>query len=225
MLAVTATVEVLRPKLEAYGEDVVIANHNAPEQVVLSGPTAAIDAVEAKLKADGLRATRLSVATAFHSKVVSASTVPFKEFLADIAFTAPSVPVYANSEAAPYPADPAAARAILGQQIAEPVRFVEQVRAMHAAGCRTFVEVGPGSVLTGLVGRILGDVPHSAIALDRKGKDGEEALVQSLAKLVAAGVPMTLAPLSAGLRVAEDPRLRVKPKMALKLNGSNYDKP
>ncbi|MCA9534589.1 MAG: acyltransferase domain-containing protein, partial [Myxococcales bacterium] len=211
MLAVSATVEVLRPKLEAYGEDVVVANHNAPEQVVLSGPTAAIDAVEAKLKADGLRATRLSVATAFHSKVVSASTVPFKAFLADIAFSAPSVPVYANSEAAPYPADPSVARGILGQQIAEPVRFVEQVRAMHAAGCRTFVEVGPGSVLTGLVGRILGDVAHSAIALDRKGKDGEEALFVALAKLVAAGVPMSLAPLSAGLRVAEDPRARIKP--------------
>ena len=225
MLAVSATVEVLRPKLEAYGEDVVVANHNAPEQVVLSGPTAAIDAVEAKLKADGLRATRLSVATAFHSKVVSASTVPFKAFLADIAFSAPSVPVYANSEAAPYPADPSVARGILGQQIAEPVRFVEQVRAMHAAGCRTFVEVGPGSVLTGLVGRILGDVAHSAIALDRKGKDGEEALFVALAKLVAAGVPMSLAPLSAGLRVAEDPRARIKPKMALKLNGANYDKP
>ncbi|MCB9660084.1 MAG: SDR family oxidoreductase [Sandaracinaceae bacterium] len=225
MLAVTATVEVLREKLAAYGEDVVVANHNAPEQVVLSGPTAAVDAVEAKLKADGLRATRLSVATAFHSKVVSASTVPFKAFLADVAFGAPSVPVYANSEAAPYPAEAGAARAILGQQIAEPVRFVEQVRAMHAAGCRTFVEVGPGSVLTGLVGRILGDVPHAAFALDRKGKDGEEALFVGLAKLVAAGVSLSLAPLSLGLRVSEDPRARTKPKMALKLNGSNYDKP
>ena len=60
-------------------------------------------------------------------------------------------------------------RRLLAAQLARPVRFVEQVEAMYASGARTFVEVGPGAVLTGLVGKILAGRPHRAINLDARG--------------------------------------------------------
>ena len=67
------------------------------------------------------------------------------------------------------PGDPEAMRRLLAAQLARPVRFVEQVEAMYASGARTFVELGPGAVLTGLVGKILAGRPHRAISLDARG--------------------------------------------------------
>jgi len=225
MVAVSATIEQLQPLLDEWKLDVVVANHNHPKQVVLSGTTDAVAAAEAKLKAAGLKGQRLKVATAFHSPVVSASTGPFAEFLADVDFGEASLPVYANSEAAPYPADAAGKRALLSGQIARPVRFVEQIDAMYAAGARVFLEVGPNSVLTGLVGRCLGDRPHTAINLDRKGRDGVTALWTALARLAAAGVAFDTSPLWEAWTPVEDPRTRPAPKMTITINGANYDKP
>ncbi|WP_229686941.1 SDR family NAD(P)-dependent oxidoreductase, partial [Longimycelium tulufanense] len=84
--------------------------------------------------------------------------------------------------------------------VAEPVRFVDQIQAMHAAGARVFVEVGPGRVLTGLVGKILGDRPHTAVHCDEPGKQspGLHQLLLALAELAAAGVPVDPLPLFAG---------------------------
>src|SRR5690606_18342255 len=113
----------------------------------------------------------------------------------------------------------------LAEQIAKPVRFVEEIEAMHAAGIRTFVEVGPGSVLTGRVSRIQKGREHRAIALDRKGADGVRAFFGGLAQLAAAGVPMRFAALWEEERAPIDPRTVVKPRMTVKLNGANVGKP
>ncbi|MBX3251857.1 MAG: acyltransferase domain-containing protein, partial [Myxococcales bacterium] len=202
MTAVSAPAEEVRAHLATWSTDrtaeaalaakVVLANHNGPKQIVLSGPTDAIEAVEAKLASVKLRATRLPVATAFHSSVVSASTQPFAQFLSDVPVAATAIPVYGNTHAAPYPSGADEVRAIVAQQIAEPVRFVEMIEAMYARGARTFVEVGPGAVLTGLVGRILAGQPHRAIALDQKSRDGVTSLMHGLARLAAAGATMNL---------------------------------
>ncbi|WP_018680512.1 type I polyketide synthase [Actinokineospora enzanensis] len=176
--------------------DVVLANHNGPEQIVLSGPTERVTAAVERLSGEGLSAKRLPVACAFHSAVVAPAADLFAAALAEEDLRAPRLPVYANRTAAPYgsPESPetgsgADVRAELAAQVASPVRFVEQVRAMHAAGARTFVEVGPGSVLTGLVGAILGDAPHTAVATD-PGAPGLRGLLTALARLAAAGVPV-----------------------------------
>ncbi|MFT7621775.1 MAG: polyketide-type polyunsaturated fatty acid synthase PfaA, partial [Myxococcota bacterium] len=225
MTAVTADIEAVRTVLASSQADVVVANHNGPMQVVLSGETTQIAAAEKALESAGLRFKRLTVATAFHSKVVADSAAPFAEFLAGIDLAAPTHTVYANSLAAPYPADATETRAILSGAVAAPVRFVEQIQAMWDAGVRTFVEVGPGSVLTGLVGKILADKAHHAISTDRKGAGGVGAFHDALAQLVVAGLNPELLTLWAGFDIQVDPAKAPKPKLAVAMDGSNVDKP
>jgi acyl transferase domain-containing protein len=224
MTSVAARREDVQPLLDEWRLGVVVANHNSPKQLVLSGATEAISEVERRLGEKGIAATRLEVATAFHSSLVSPAARPLCEFLASLSLAAPSIPVFANTSAAPYPSEPEAMRDLLAHQLAKPVRFVEQIEAMYEFGVRTFVEVGPARVLTGLVGHILKSRPHRAIALDRKGRPGWASLQQGLALLSVAGVVVDYARLWAAFAPVGDPRARRKPAMALKLNGSSYGK-
>ena len=223
MLAVANPVAEVRAILEAERLDVVVANHNSPKQVVLAGSVEAIDSAARALKARGLTAKKLPVATAFHSPIVAPSSGPFREFLAGVAVGTPSLPVYANETAAPYAASADAVREGLARQIAHPVRFADIVEALYADGVRTFVEVGPGAVLTGLVGECLAGRPHVAASLDRKGQHGVTALWNGLARLVVAGVPLKFDALWAGYRTpAPEPK---KPGLRLQLTGATYAKP
>ncbi|TDR42093.1 polyketide-type polyunsaturated fatty acid synthase PfaA [Tahibacter aquaticus] len=212
MCALACSIEKARTLM---GPSLAIANHNAPEQVVVSGPLEAIAALEAQ----GVAAKRLPVSAAFHSAQVAPACAPFGEFLAAIEFAAPRMPVYANTHAAPYSADVVA---VLARQIAEPVRFVETIEAMYAAGARCFVEVGPGTVLKGLVGAILGTREHRAIALDRKGTSDLEPLLAGIAQLVAAGHVTQVSALFADVRVQAP---RASHKHGIAISGSNVGKP
>ncbi|UXI65952.1 type I polyketide synthase [Tahibacter amnicola] len=212
MCALACSIERAR---ELIGPSLAIANHNAPEQVVVSGPLDAIAALETQ----GMAARRLPVAAAFHSAQVAPACAPFGEFLATIDFAAPRMPVYANAHAAPYAGD---VGAVLAQQIAQPVRFVETIEAMYAAGARCFVEVGPGTVLKGLVGAILGARAHRVIALDRKGKSDLEPLLAGLAQLVAAGHLTRVSALFADVRVPASPAPH---KHGIPISGTNVGKP
>jgi acyl transferase domain-containing protein len=183
------------------GADVVIANHNAPNQVVISGRTAEVAKVEAVLPPDLVR--RLPVSTAFHSPVVAPSVAAFRPVL-DAQWTrTPTLPVIANINAAAYPDDLATSRNQLAQQIANQVRFVDCVNAAYEAGARLFVEVGPGEVLTGLVAKCLEGRQATAIALDSKKKNGVAAFFQGLGRLAVAGVPLNFDVLWEGRRCAE----------------------
>ncbi|MEN0061781.1 MAG: SDR family NAD(P)-dependent oxidoreductase [Myxococcota bacterium] len=224
MIAVPLPIEQVRPYVDAV-PNAVVANHNAPKQVVVSGPTQAVDQVEKALLDAGIEPKRLKVATAFHSPVVSASVEPFSQFLQTVDVQVSRIPVLHNAEAAPYPAAPGAIRERLGTAIAKPVRFVEQIEAMYASGVRTFVEVGPGHVLTNLIGEILGDRPHLAVPLDRRKKNTVTTFFQALARLSVAGHALAFSTLWKGQRIPDDPHDRRKPKLSLKLNGANFDKP
>lgn len=225
MTSVLARREDVEPLLAEWRLPVVVANHNSPKQLVLSGPTEAVAEVEKRLADKGMSTTRLEVATAFHSPVVSPAAAPLQEFLSTVQLNAPALPVYANTTAAPYPTDAAAVRELAAHQLARSVRFVDEIEAMYAAGARTFVEVGPGRVLTGLVGHILKSRPHRAIALDRKGRSAWTSLQQGLAQLSLAGVPVDYRSLWSPFAAVGDPRQRRKPAMAMKLTGSSYGKP
>ncbi|WP_370645391.1 SDR family NAD(P)-dependent oxidoreductase [Pseudonocardia sp. DSM 110487] len=166
-------------------EAVVVANHNATDQTVISGPSVAVEAAVAALREASLSVTALPVACAFHSPVVAAAGSAFGAVLDDTPVGEPDRPVWANRTAAPYPPGPGAVRAELAAQIGAPVRFAEQIDAMYGAGARVFVEAGPGAVLGGLVGKILDGRPHTVVSL---GEGGLRGFLTGLARLAAAGV-------------------------------------
>src|SRR5699024_4671454 len=172
----------------------------------------------AELGRRGLTAKRVPVACAFHSPLVAPAADALATELACRDITAAALPVWSNSTAAPYPTGPDEVRASLARQVAEPVRFVEQVEAMYEAGARVFIEAGPGRVLTHLVGRILGQRPHTAVACDVPGESGLSRLLHTLAELAAAQVPIDLAPLFVG-RAAPVPADNVPSRPAWVVDG------
>jgi [acyl-carrier-protein] S-malonyltransferase len=135
-----------------------IANDNAPSQVVLSGPSRALDEAAAELSERGLRTRRLAVQGAFHSPAMDPVVKPFRELLEDVEVREPRVPVLSGVSAEPF--DDVKRR--LAEAIARPVRWREVMGAMAERGARRFVEVGPGKVLTGLVRRTLRGVEAHA---------------------------------------------------------------
>ncbi|OWK42289.1 type I polyketide synthase [Fimbriiglobus ruber] len=230
MLAVFAPAAEIEAVVQSGGFTVVAANRNTPTQTVLSGATPEIEKVEAALAAKGIRAVRLPVAAAFHSPLVADAAVPFRAALDGIAFAPGMKPVYANTTATVYPDDPDAARELLGHQIANPVAFVDEVRAMCAAGVRTFVEVGPGRVLTQLVAAIASDpaaaVPGvEAAALDASSgkRPGLLDLGHLLARLAARGHAVRLAAWEEGSRCR--PPAPAKPGLTIPICGANYVTP
>ena len=209
MAAVAASADTVRGVLDGADPEavagVVVANDNSPSQVVVSGPTAAMARAVEALGAAGLASRAIPVACAFHSSVVASAETAFAEALAPVDVRPPDLPVFANATAGPYPSDPSEVRALLARQLASPVRFREQVEAMYDDGVRVFVEAGSGRVLTQLVGKILGDRPHQAIACDVKGEQGVTRLLLALGRLSTLGVPVELDRLFDGRATAIDP--------------------
>ena len=130
----------------------VVANDNAPGQVVLSGPVEALDALEEVAREEtGARARRLDVTGAFHSPLMQPAAARLGGALERTPVHPMRIPVYSNSSAAPF----TDVRAELAENLLRPVRWRETLLAMRAAGAERFVELGPGAVLTGLVKRTL----------------------------------------------------------------------
>lgn len=141
-----------------------VANRNAPGQVVVSGDRAAVDAAAEIAKSLGARkAIVLPVSVAAHSPLMTDAAEGMRAVLADIDFADPTVPLLANSDARPLTtAD--ACRDELIEHLTAGVNWVAAVERMAAEGVSTFIEVGPGRVLSGLIKRIAPDA--EAIPLD-----------------------------------------------------------
>ncbi len=192
MSAVGADAATVRAALGGDGS-VVLANLNAPDQTVIAGPTSAVAAAGDRLRAAGLNVQPLPVACGFHSPCVAPARDRLAAALAAAQIGAPGLPVYANATAAPYSAQPEQVRGQLADHLISPVDFVASVQAMHAAGARLFLEVGPNGVLSRLVDRCLaGQDGVLALASDGKGKAGIGAFLGLLAGAAAAGLPLTL---------------------------------
>ncbi len=139
---------------EANGEVLAPANYNSPEQTVIAGHAAAVERAQLRCKEAGAkRALPLPVSAPFHCSLMEPVQGRLAEVLAGIAVRAPSAPVITNVEAAPN-ADAARVKELLVQQVVAPVRWVECMQAMAAAGVTHMVELGPSRVLCGLGRRI-----------------------------------------------------------------------
>ena len=221
MLAVKAPLEEIDALLATLDTDVILANRNSPSQGVLSGSAKGIKAAQKACKEMKFRAIKLPVAAAFHSHLVENARQPFEQSLAKVPFAPANIPVYANTTGKTYPASEEDARATLGAQLVSPVHFKEEVENLYAADARTFLEVGPKPVLTGLVRQILKGKDHNAVALDQSsGKAfGLKDLAKALCSLAAAGHPVDLPkwePVDPGDH---------KPLMDVPISGANFRNP
>ena len=142
---------------------VVPANYNCPGQIVISGSIEGVDAACAKmLEAGAKRALKLKVGGAFHSPLMEPARAELADAIAHTDFHAPKCPVYQNVNAEPQ-TDPKTIKKNLIAQLTAPVRWTQTIQNMIAAGADTFVEVGPGAVLQGLVKKISSEVATSGI--------------------------------------------------------------
>lgn len=133
---------------------VVAANYNCPGQLVISGSIEAVDAACEQLKAAGARrALRLPVGGAFHSPLMEPAKVELQAAIEAAPFKAPVCPVYQNVDAKPY-TDPEQIKANLIAQLTTPVRWTYIVQNMLTDGADSFVELGPGAVLQGLIKKV-----------------------------------------------------------------------
>ncbi len=133
---------------------VTVANHNTPSQVVISGDKAAVAAAGRLAKEAGARVVPLRVSGPWHSPLVAGATGDFAAFMAGIPFAAPRIAFAANASGR-LEEDPERIRTLLARQIADRVRWVEIIDGFWRQGVRTFIEVGPKTVLSGLVKKIL----------------------------------------------------------------------
>ncbi len=135
-----------------------VANFNAPGQIVLSGTVEGIDAAVEKARDHGIRrAIKLNVAGAYHSRLMQSAQDQIAAELAGVAMQSPALPVVCNFGAVVV-SDPAEIRAMLEKQVTGSVRWTESIRLLVDKGHRTFIELGPGKVLAGLVAKIDKDV-------------------------------------------------------------------
>lgn len=147
----------------AEGDVCDVANDNAPGQVVLSGAKAAVERAVALAKGRGAkRAVLLAVSAPFHCALMSPAAAVMAEALAGADVRAPVVPLYANVTAGPV-TEPDEIRRLLVEQVTGTVRWRESIAALAADGADCFVEIGAGSVLTGLAKRIAKDARAFAV--------------------------------------------------------------
>ena len=143
---------------------VIPANYNCDGQVVISGEAEAVaEACKKMMEAGAKRALPLPVSGAFHSPLMEPARLELAEAIDKTPFQAPACPVYQNVNALPS-SDPEVIKANLLKQLTSPVRWTQTVKNMVADGADYFLEIGPGTVLQGLVGRIAPDVAKEGLS-------------------------------------------------------------
>jgi acyl transferase domain-containing protein len=187
MLSVIADRGTVDAAIHPLTGQVWVCAENAPEQFVIGGSTRVVDAVEVLLEARRVRSKRLAVPSPFHTPLLARSAEELAAAIETLAIRAPAIPTFSSTTAAAT-ADPAAVRESLVRQMTETVRWIAVVEALHAAGVRTFVEVGPSGVLTGLARRILeGREGCTFLQFDQRGRPAEEHLARLREQLEKAG--------------------------------------
>ncbi len=218
MLAVKGEAQTVAQHIAGI-QNVAIANYNSTSQVVLGGTTPAIRQAQESLQQAGFQVVPISVSAAFHTPLMQAAQQKFAQTILQTNFQTPRTAVFSNTTAEIYPADVPNIKNILQHHILYPVRFREQIENIYKSGGYIFVEFGPKAVLTNLVGDILKNQAHIAIALNASPKkDSVAQIKEGMIRLRVAGVSLQ----------GNDPyqifqlREKINTKFAVKLNGGNY---
>jgi len=132
----------------------VLANHNSPEQIVVTGETDVVGDLCKEAKAKRARAIPLKVSGAYHSPLMEEASRRFSEILDKVSFCKPKIPIYSNVTARPE-SDPEEIKDLLKKQICSPVRWYEIVTNMDRDGISNFIELGPKKVLGNLIRKCL----------------------------------------------------------------------
>ena len=185
-MAAVQTSRELVEKAIADIDGVVVANHNAPRQTIISGAIAAVQAASEKLAGTGAEVVAVPVAAAFHSSLVRPAQEALAALIESTTWSPPLVPVYSNTTADEHAAEVAVIKQRMAEHLVRPVEFVAEIEAMYRDGARIFLEIGPKTVLTRLASRILENRPHVAVAVDDGG--GLAGLLGGVAQLLCAGV-------------------------------------
>ncbi len=182
MISVRASVEEVTPLLAAYEGRVAVAADNGPLATVISGDEDAVTALAAELAAQGRRTRRLNVSHAFHSHRMDGMLDAFAEHTASIPHEAPALPVVSTVTGRPVTADEPFDGAYWVRQVRDGVRFRDGVRTLEEQGVTTYVEIGPGGVLTALAGEC---VDGDALLVPTLNRDTEErrSLTSALVRL------------------------------------------
>lgn len=153
-----AVEDVCKRATEETGKEVIAANYNCPGQLVISGYIPAVEKAVEIAKEEGVRLAKLlPVSGAFHSSLMQPAYDGLKNQLEQLEISEPNCPIYSNFTAEPT-TNPDEIRSNLLNQLLNPVKWTQTLENMHSNGADTFIEVGPGKVLQGLVKRTLKDV-------------------------------------------------------------------
>jgi len=199
MAAVQASREDVEKKI-SHIDDVIVANHNGPQQSIISGATAAVQEAVTRFTKAGINAREIPVAAAFHSPFVMPAQTAMAELIETMTWkeNESGIPVYSNTTGERHAKDIRRVKQVMIDHLVKPVEFLTQIEAMYRAGARVFLELGPKTVLTGLVSRILGEArPHKAIAIDGYGS-GIAGMLKAIGQLLCAGVKLDVIKLFEG---------------------------
>ncbi|MEE8541166.1 MAG: SDR family NAD(P)-dependent oxidoreductase, partial [Desulfobacterales bacterium] len=218
MLAAMAPLDDITSIIRQIGADILLANRNSPNQGVLSGTSEAVLKAETICKPNGFSAIRLPVSAAFHSPLVKDAQAPFQSVLNNVKITPSSVPVLSNTSGDHYPQDSDQAKALLGRHLLQPVNFLKEIENIYRSGIRTFIEIGPRTVLSGLVKSIIADNQADVLPLDASSgkRFGLTDLAQVLCRLAASGHTVDLT------KWETAPQKQRKNRMRIPILGTNY---
>ncbi|WP_106238009.1 type I polyketide synthase [Allonocardiopsis opalescens] len=210
MVAVQAAEETVLPFLAGVEDRVGIAAVNGPASVVVSGAGEAVAAVAARLAEAGHKTRPLRVSHAFHSPLMDPMLAEFEQAVSGLSFHAPEIPVVSNVSGEPA-GDEIATPGYWVRHVRRPVRFADGVRALHGRGVRSFLEIGPDSVLASPVLETLGEAAEQAAVVPAARRDREEArqAVTALAELHAHGARVDWTPVLTGGAPAAAGRARI----------------
>ncbi|MEU0390628.1 SDR family NAD(P)-dependent oxidoreductase [Streptomyces chartreusis] len=205
MIAVQGEEAEIAASLAGHEDEVSVAAVNGPSSVVISGDEEVAERIAAEWRERGRRTKRLTVSHAFHSPHMDAILDEFREVAAQIAFSAPAVPIVSTVTGRPATDAELTSPDYWTGQIRAAVRFLDATRTLAAQGATVFVEVGPDAVLTALVRGGLDGSAHTAVPLLRAGRPEAQSVVAGLCAAYTAGATWDTGSLFPGAGTAELP--------------------